>query len=92
MIWVIYELAIAIDELKQTAAEAEENRLKYHAELLGMLEQLLNRSEAQADPGGQLQQELIPTAGVAGRATASPSSEGGPDGASGSRGGTRVLA
>ncbi|CAN0366676.1 unnamed protein product [Laminaria digitata] len=88
----VLEQAIAIDELKQTAAEAEERRSKYHAELLGLMEQLLNRSEAQADPGGQLQQESLPAAGAVGRAAASPSSGGGPDDDSGSRGGTRVPA
>ena len=89
----VLEQAIAIDELQQSAAEAEESRSRYHAELLGMMEQLLNRSEARVDPGGQLQQESLPTDGAVGRAAASPSSSGGgPDGDSRSRGGTSVPA
>lgn len=50
----VFEQAIAIDDLKQTAAEAEDSRSKHHAELLGMLEHLLNRKDSQADPGGML--------------------------------------
>ena len=53
----VLEQAMVIDELKQTAAEAEESRSKLHVELLGKMERLLKRSEAQVDPGGQLQQE-----------------------------------
>ena len=90
----VMEQALAIDELRQTTADAEERRQKSHAELLGMMETLLQNSrerETRASSGGQLLQRSPRTAGAVGRATASLSL-GFPDGDSGSQEGVRAPA